>query len=310
MPTAPFHTPVLLPETLSFLAPGPGGTYVDATLGGGGHAEAILGRIDRTGRCIGIDADIDALTASAERLKQFGNRFVPVRENFGNLKRVLSQLGIRTISGIVFDLGVSSHQLDDPSRGFSFRGDEVLDMRMDRHQTLGALAVVNSYEEAALAGIIRSFGEERFARRIAGRIVSRRAEKPIETTGALAKIVDEAVGHGHAVKSRARVFQAIRIEVNKELDRLREGLSDAETALEPGGRMVVISYHSLEDRIVKSFLRDASKSVERSGVKLVPDRPLAPTLRILTRKPVEASKAEREKNPRSRSAKLRAAEKL
>jgi 16S rRNA (cytosine1402-N4)-methyltransferase len=310
LPTVLFHTPVLLHETLFFLAPRPGGNYVDATLGGGGHANAILGKLGSSGSCLGIDADAEALAAASEHLARFGSRFIPVHGNFSDLRNILSRERISSIAGIVFDLGVSSHQLDDASRGFSFRGDEALDMRMDRRQSLRGSDVVNSYSEETLAEIIRTFGEERFARKIAGRIVAHRTRHVIATTGELAEIVTSAVGDRHAVKSLARVFQAIRIAVNRELEGLTAGLTQTLEALEPGGRIVVISYHSLEDRIVKTFFREASRSVERSPSKLLPDKPVAPKLRVLTAKPVGPGKTEVEQNPRSRSAKLRAAERL
>jgi 16S rRNA (cytosine1402-N4)-methyltransferase len=310
LPTAPFHTPVLLHEALSFLAPGPEQIIVDCTLGGGGHSAAILERLGSRGRCIGLDADDEALAAASERLKNFGPRFTAVRENFANLRSVLSELGIMTIDGILFDLGVSSHQLDDGSRGFTFRTDDALDMRMDRRQPLTAALVVNTYGQAELESILRNYGEERMARKIAGRIASRRQKQPFRSTAELAAIVKEAVGARFAVKSLARVFQAIRIEVNAELDRLRQGLERGVEALKPGGRLVVISYHSLEDRIVKECMQEMSRTVIRSGIKLVPDKEVQPRLKILAKRPVEPSPSEVSTNPRSRSAKLRAAEKV
>ncbi|MEX1140126.1 MAG: 16S rRNA (cytosine(1402)-N(4))-methyltransferase RsmH [Bacteroidota bacterium] len=310
MSAALFHTPVLLHETLSYLAPLSGKTMVDATLGGGGHAQAILERIGDNGRCFGIDADTDALTAASERLKQFGSRFVPIHDNFGNLRAVLSQLSTDAVDGVLFDLGVSSHQLDEPSRGFTFRANDILDMRMDRRQDLHAAQVVNTYGLKELEEVFRMYGEEKHARRIASRIVERRQRSAIETTGDLTSIVESVVGVRFAVKSLARVFQALRIEVNGELDRLRQGLHQALDAVRNGGRIVVISYHSLEDRIVKDCFRDAARSVVPSGLKPVPDTIIQPRVRILTKKPVEASAAEIRMNPRARSAKLRAVEKI
>lgn len=283
---------------------------VDATLGGGGHAQAILERIGDNGRCFGIDADTDALTAASERLKQFGSRFVPIHDNFGNLRAVLSQLSTDAVDGVLFDLGVSSHQLDEPSRGFTFRANDILDMRMDRRQDLHAAQVVNTYGLKELEEVFRMYGEEKHARRIASRIVERRQRSAIETTGDLTSIVESVVGVRFAVKSLARVFQALRIEVNGELDRLRQGLHQALDAVRNGGRIVVISYHSLEDRIVKDCFRDAARSVVPSGLKPVPDTIIQPRVRILTKKPVEASAAEIRMNPRARSAKLRAVEKI
>lgn len=310
MSAAPYHTPVLLHETLSYLAPLPGKTIVDATLGGGGHAEAILERIGGNGRCFGFDADADALTAARERLKQFGGRFVPVHDNFGNLQTVLSQHSTDAVDGVLFDLGVSSHQLDDPSRGFTFRTDAMLDMRMDRRKDLHAGQVVNTYSLNELEEIFRSYGEEKHARRIASRIVEQRHRTAVETTGDLASIVESVVGVRFAIKSLARVFQALRIEVNRELDQLHQGLQQALRVVRSGGRIVVISYHSLEDRIVKDCFRDAARSILPSGLKPVPDTVIEPAVRILTKKPVEASASEIQRNPRARSAKLRAVEKV
>lgn len=288
----------------------PGKTIVDATLGGGGHAQAILERLSENGRCLGIDADTDAMTFASERLKQFGSRFIPVHDNFGNLRSVLSQHSVEAIDGILFDLGVSSHQLDDPSRGFTFRANDILDMRMDRRQDLHAAQVVNTYALKELEEILRTFGEEKHARRIASRIVERRQRGTLETTGDLASVVESVVGTRFAVKSLARVFQALRIEVNGELDRLQQGLQQALDVVRNGGRIVVISYHSLEDRIVKNCFRDAARSVVPSGLKPVPDTLIRPRIRILTKRPVEATTTEIRINPRARSAKLRAVEKL
>ncbi len=305
-----FHTPVLLHEALSFLDPLPGKTIVDATLGGGGHAQAILERLGDNGLCIGIDADSNALASATHRLTRFGGRFIPVHDNFGNLVSVLSQYSVDLIDGILFDLGVSSHQLDDPSRGFTFRANDTLDMRMDQRQELHAAQVVNTYALKELEEILRTFGEEKHARRIALRIIERRQRNAIETTGELASTVESVVGTRFAVKSLARVFQALRIEVNGELDRLRQSLQQALDVVRTRGRIVVISYHSLEDRIAKDCFRDAARSVVPSGVKPIPDTFIKPRVKILTKKPVEASVAEIRVNPRARSAKLRAAEKL
>jgi 16S rRNA (cytosine1402-N4)-methyltransferase len=288
----------------------PGKTIVDATLGGGGHAQAILERLGETGCCFGFDADTDALTFAADRLKEFGGRLVPIHDNFGNLRSVLSQHSVDAIDGILFDLGVSSHQLDDPSRGFTFRASDTLDMRMDRRQELHAGQVINTYAVKELEEIFRNYGEEKLARRIATRIVERRKRTAVETTGDLASIVESVTGARFAVKSLARVFQALRIEVNVELDRLQQGLEQALDVVRTGGRIVVISYHSLEDRIVKDCFRDAARSLLRSGLKPVPDTQIKPRVNILTKKPLEATATEIRMNPRARSAKLRAVEKL
>ncbi len=308
MHTASYHTPVLLNEVLDLLLTSTTGTYVDATLGGGGHAEALAQRLQGPGRVIGIDADTDAITFSKSRLAPFGDRVILVRQNFGNLRTVLSQAGIGKVTGILFDLGVSSFQLDDPEKGFSFRTNQRLDLRMDRSQPFDASQLVNTYGERELAEVLTTYGEERHARRIARRIVEQRTRAPIETTGRLAEMVRDTVGGKDVIKSLARVFQALRIEVNDELSRLQKALADSIDLLDQNGRLVVISYHSLEDRIVKSAFREASATSVPSGTKLAPPRAITAKLRLLTRKPLVASKSEIGANPRARSAKLRAAE--
>ncbi len=310
MRLASYHTPVLREEVLAWLITSTDGVYVDATLGGGGHAESILQRLDPTGMLVGFDADPDAIQFAAGRLSVFGERAILVRDNFRNLSAALTLRGINRVSGILFDLGVSSYQLDEPSKGFSFRGDDRLDMRMDPSQSLDARAVLNYYDEAELADLIWSYGEERASRSIARAVARQRTEAPLETTGELVALVRSVVGERFLIKTLARVFQALRIEVNGELGNLTDGLAQAVKVLKPGARVVVISYHSLEDRIVKeTFKRDAAL-FEPSGNKLVPDKVLEPTLRILTKKPIGATEEECRLNPRSRSAKLRAAEKL
>lgn len=284
--------------------------YVDATLGGGGHAEAILQRLDPTGKLVGIDGDSDAIHIASAKLSRFGERVILVHDNFRNISSALSQRGFNQANGILFDLGVSSYQLDEPSKGFSFRSDDRLDMRMDRSQTLDARAVVNRYNERELSDVFWKYGEERASRAIARAIARRRTRSAIETTGDLTSIVRSVVGDRFLVKSLARIFQAIRIEVNNELDNLRQALGQAITILTSGGRLVVISYHSLEDRIVKEMLKDAAATSRASGTKLLADTRVEPRLKILTKKPIQASEEEVQSNPRARSAKLRAAEKL
>jgi len=305
-----YHTPVLREEVLAWLITSTDGIYVDATLGGGGHAESILQRLDPTGVLVGFDADPDAIQFAAARLSGFRERVTLVHDNFRNISAALAQREISHISGIVFDLGVSSYQIDEPSRGFSFRGNDRLDMRMDRSQALDARAVINQYEEAELADIFWKYGEERASRSIARTIVRQRSAAPVETTGELVALIKSVVGERFLIKTLARIFQALRIEVNRELESLQDALGQAVSLLNPGARVVVISYHSLEDRIVKeTFKRDAA-FVRPSGNKLVPDTELVPKLRILTKKPLEATIEESRLNPRSRSAKLRAAEKM
>jgi 16S rRNA (cytosine1402-N4)-methyltransferase len=303
-----FHVPVLRDETLRYLITDPNGLYVDATLGGGGHAQAICAHLGAQGRLAAFDADERALRHAAQWLTRVDEAKVTlVHANFASLERELNARGISAVQGILFDLGVSSHQLDAGERGFSFRSDERIDMRMDRRQAFSGLDVVNTYDEERVARVIRDHGEERNARRIARHIVNAR---PLETTGDLQEAVRKAVGGRFLVKSLARVFQAIRIEVNNELESLSAALQQAVGMLLPGGRLVVISYHSLEDRIVKETLRKECATHEPSGHKLVEDRVLVPRLKQLTKKPVRPEDKELAENPRARSAKMRVAEKL
>ncbi len=310
MHASSYHTPVLIEEALSFLIGSNHGVFVDATLGGGGHAEGILRSLDSDGKLIGIDADDDALRAAEDRLQSFGDRFTARHGNFRDLKAILNECGIDRAAGILFDLGVSSHQLDEPARGFSFTSESLLDMRMDRAGSLTAQAVVNEYDESRLADVIWKFGEERFSRKIARAIVAARSRKRLQTGKDLTRVLENVVGDRFLTKTLARVFQAIRIEVNGELESLKLGLSDGIDILNPGGRLVVISYHSLEDRVVKETLKAASESFDTRLSKFLPPTPLTPRLNILTKKFVGPGEPEVRSNPRARSAKLRAAEKL
>jgi 16S rRNA (cytosine1402-N4)-methyltransferase len=305
-----YHTPVLREEVLEYLLTATDGVYVDATLGGGGHTEAILERLSPAGRVIGFDADRDAIEFATERLAGFASQVEFVNENFTNLENVLAHKGVAGVHGIVFDLGVSSYQLDEPSKGFSFQGNERLDMRMNRSQPLDAYEVVNRYSERDLADVLWKYGEEHKARAIARAIVRHRTKRHIETTGELTTIIHNVIGERFVIKTLARVFQALRIEVNNELEHLQQALQQAITVLYTGGRLVVISYHSLEDRIVKNTFKEAAATSRPSGNKLIPDITLHPTLKIVTKKPVKASEAEQRLNPRSRSAKLRATERI
>jgi 16S rRNA (cytosine1402-N4)-methyltransferase len=289
-----YHTPVLLDEVLAFLHPREGGTYVDCTLGGGGHAEAVLDSLSGKGLLVGFDRDPDAIRAAGDRLGRFGASVVLVPHNFNDVRNRLRLLNIHEVDGFLLDLGVSSHQLNDPGRGFSFQQEGPLDMRMDAGGRLSGRDVVNGYSETELKRIFREYGEERMAGRIAWRIARQREEAPLSTTADLAKAVRRAVGGRFIMKSLARVFQAIRVEVNGELGSLRGFLADSAALLAPGGRIVAISYNSLEDRIVKNWMREESR----------PEGRLAP----LTKKPVTPSERELSENTRSRSAKLRAAE--
>jgi len=308
MSDSSYHIPVMLNETLEHLITTPNGIYVDGTLGGGGHAEKICERLHTNGILIGIDADTDAIQEAGKRLQRFQSKIELVNENTAHIATILRSRNISTINGLLLDLGVSSFQLDEASKGFSFRGNERLDMRMDRRQSLDAHMVVNSYSEEELADVIFHYGEERLSRRIARRIVNQRTTAVIETTGELASIVESVVGGKFKMKSLARVFQAIRIEVNDELHRLRSILNDSLQFIATGGRIVVISYHSLEDRIVKTFFNECAAKFIPSGNKFQPDIPRIPELLVMTKKPLEATEIEQHDNPRSRSAKMRVAE--
>lgn len=304
MPDA-FHDPVLSSEALGFLITDATGVYVDATVGGGGHSEAICRQLHGPGRLVCVDTDGDAVDAARKHLAPFQNRLHFVHSNFGNLNRELRALAIASVQGMLFDLGVSSYQLNEPGRGFSFRADEKLDMRMDRRQQFSAWDVVNTYGEQPLADVLWKFGEERNSRRIARMIVRAR---PVGTTAGLRSIVEAAVGKRFLTKSLARVFQAIRIEVNAELKNLQRILEDSLGILSPHGRIVVISYHSLEDRMVKGFFRREAATITPTAVNFVAPKHIAPRLKILTKKPVTPSASEIDRNPRARSAKMRAAE--
>lgn len=297
-----YHIPALLPETLEALAVEPGGTYVDATFGGGGHSRAILDRLGPDGRLLGFDQDEDALAGAID-----DSRFTMVYGNFRFLTNFLRFYGVERVDGILADLGVSFHHFDDSERGFSFRADARLDMRMNRHATLTAADVVNEYSEERLADILYLYGEVQKARPMARAIVKARAQSPVSTVNDLLAVVAPFIDKRREKKDLACVFQALRIEVNGELDALRSFLEQTVTALRPGGRLAVITYHSLEDRLVKNFMRSGNFTghVEKDiyGRSSVP-------LKLLGSKPVTASAAEVEANPRSRSAKLRVAVRL
>jgi len=307
------HTPVMGREVIEYLAPAAGGLYVDATVGGGGHTLAILENSGPDGRVIGIDRDGEAIEAAGKLLAGYAGRVTLVRDDFRNVREVLRGLGIGRVDGVVADLGVSAHQLLTPERGFSFSHDAPLDMRMDRSGGATAADLVATLDERELASIFRRYGEERFARRIAGAIVRRRKLHPVETTGELAAIILDAVParfRSGKIHPATRVFQALRIAVNDELAGLAEGLRGFVDVLAEGARMVIISFHSLEDRVVKETMREFARGCvcPREVPRCVCGR--TPVLRILTRRVVRPSEAEVASNPRSRSAKLRAAEKL
>jgi len=304
------HVSVLLKESIELLNIKPGGIYFDLTLGGGGHSLEIL---KRGGRVVGIDQDTAAIRASEERLKEYSENLTLVHDNFKNLKTIAKNLNIDKADGIIADLGVSSHQLDEAQRGFSYMQDAPLDMRMDQSRDFSAYDVVNFYSEDELYRIIKEYGEEKWAKRIAEFIVNERKDKEIKTTFELVKIIKKAIPKGARIDGphpAKRTFQAIRIEVNGELDALKETIIDAVDLLNTGGRIAVITFHSLEDRIVKDEFKKLQK-----GCTCPPNFPvcvceLEPKLKIITKKPITADEKELEENHRARSAKLRVAEKI
>lgn len=302
------HKSVLLYETVDSLNIKPDGIYVDGTLGGGGHAYEVCSRLGKHGRLIGIDQDADAIAAATKRLEPFADKVTVVRSNYENIVSVLHDLGIEKVDGIYLDLGVSSYQLDTASRGFTYREDAPLDMRMDQRNTQTAADIVNTYSETELYHIIRDYGEDRFAKNIAKHIVQRRQEKPYETTGELIETIKAAIPAkiratgGHPAK---RTFQAIRIELNHELDVLNRSIDTMIDLLNPGGRLSIITFHSLEDRIVKKRFRD-----NENPCICPPEFPVCMCGRkskgtVITRKPIVPGEEELEYNKRSKSSKLR-----
>lgn len=302
------HKSVLLRETIEGLRIRPDGVYVDGTMGGGGHAYEICRRLSENGRYIGIDQDEAAILAAGERLKEFGSQVRIVRSNYGNIRKVLEELGQARVDGILLDLGVSSYQIDSPERGFSYMEDAPLDMRMDQRAPLSAKEIVNTYSEGDLYRIIRDYGEDAFAKNIAKHMVKERQKKEIETTGELAAIIEGAIPArvrwkgGHPAK---KTFQAIRIECNQELEVLTSSLGDMIERLKPGGRLAVITFHSLEDRIVKTRFK-----TEENPCTCPPDFPVCvcgkvSRGRVVTRKPIVPSEEEIQENSRAKSAKLR-----
>ena len=308
------HYSVLLNETIENLNIKPDGIYVDGTLGGGGHAYQVASRLSEKGRLIGIDQDADAIAAAGERLKEFGDKITIIRSNYANMKEELHRIGVEKVDGIVLDLGVSSFQLDTPERGFTYRDENApLDMRMDDRQSLTAKDIVNGYSEMDLYRIIRDYGEDKFAKNIAKHIVQERAKKPIETTGELTEIIRASipmkvqVTGGHPAK---RTFQAISIELNKELEVLQNNLDDMIDLLNPGGRICIITFHSLEDRIVKTnFKRNENPCTCPSDFPVCVCGKKSKG-KVVTRKPILPSEEELEVNSRSKSAKLRVFERV
>ncbi|MEZ3478457.1 MAG: 16S rRNA (cytosine(1402)-N(4))-methyltransferase RsmH [Lachnospiraceae bacterium] len=307
------HTSVLLKETIEALNIMPGGVYLDGTLGGGGHAFEVCKKLNDNGRLYGIDQDADAIIAAGKRLEEFGKKAVIIRDNYCNAREVLREQGVDKVDGIVLDLGVSSYQLDTVERGFTYKYDTPLDMRMDQRQMLTARDIVNEYDEKTLYRVIRDYGEDSFAKNIAKHIVQARQHKPIETTFELNEVIKAAIPAkmravgGHPSK---RAFQAIRIECNHELEVLKDTLGDLVHLLNPQGRLCIITFHSLEDRIVKSFFKEMEHPCT-----CPPEFPVCicgklPSGRVVTRKPVLPSQEELEVNSRSKSAKLRVFERI
>jgi 16S rRNA (cytosine1402-N4)-methyltransferase len=307
------HEPVLLRETVELLAPRPGGTIVDATLGSGGHAEPLLEALGPDGRLLGIDRDPVALEIARQRLARFGERFTPLRGNHSALVDRLHAAGTFVVDGILFDLGLSSMQVDDPERGFSFRADGPLDMRMDPDSPLTAAGFLAACSEPELQRVLRDYGEERMARAIARAVVRARTREPITRTGQLAAIVERVLGaraRRFRIHPATRTFQALRIAVNGEVDYLPSAIHAAVSVLRRGGRVAVISYHSLEDRAVKRCFRDLAERCTCPRDLPVCGCGRENLVRVVTRRAVRPGPAETADNPRSRSARLRVAERL
>lgn len=309
METGFHHVPIMVSEVLALLEPSRGGIFVDGTLGGGGHAEAVLSALPETGRLIGIDRDDEALRAAGARLSRFGDRFTAIKGNFFDMKELLAARGVDKVDGILLDLGVSSHQLDVRERGFSYKAEAPLDMRMDQSASLTAKTVVNEWSEAELRRIFWEYGEEKFSGKIAARIAERRKEHPIETTTELAELIKSAIPakfRNEPQHPARRCFQAIRIAVNGELDGLYDAIVSAHDLLNPGGRLAVLTFHSLEDRIVKNAFRTFENpcTCPKSAPVCICGK--KPTAKVLTRHPLVASEQEQTENSRATSAKLRA----
>lgn len=306
------HVSVLLWECIDALNIKPDGIYVDGTMGGAGHSSEIVKKLSTNGTLIGIDQDTDALKASKNRLHNYEN-VIYVHNNFTNIDDVLTELDIQSIDGMLMDLGVSSYQLDEAERGFSYMKDAPLDMRMNRDKELSAYNIVNEYEEEEIYRIIRNYGEEKFAKRIANFIVAKREEKPIETTLELVEVIKAAIpakARREGPHPAKRTFQAIRIAVNAELDIIEKAIEDGVNRLNKGGRMAIITFHSLEDRIVKYKFRDLTISCTCPKEFPVCICNGQAKVKLISRKAIEPTKEEVEANPRSRSAKLRVIEKL
>ena len=305
------HVSVLVREVIELLCPQPGKRYLDGTLGGGGHSEELLRLSSPDGEVLGLDRDADALEAARERLRRFDRRLIARQASFADAGGILREIGWQQVDGVVLDLGISSHQIDSPERGFSFRAEARLDMRMDRQQSLDAEQIVNTFPQGELERIFRDFGEEPHARRLARAIVDQRKTEPIKSTSELVRLVERVAGAGRREHHPAtQVFQALRITVNQELQHLERFLENGYETLRPAGRMAIISFHSLEDRMVKTAFRKWNREC------VCPPRILrcrcgwSQKAKLLTRKPIVPSAAEIRSNSRARSAKLRAVERI
>lgn len=309
MTTAAFtHTPIMVAEVLQLLQPERGGIFVDCTLGGGGHADEVLKRLPEGSKLIGIDRDEDAIAAASRKLLVYKYSFIPYRGNFFEIKHILRALNIQAVDGILMDLGVSSYQLDTAARGFSYNEDAPLDMRMDTNASFSAFDVVNGYDADRLTRVIRDYGEERFARRIAVRITEKRELAPIKTTGELVQIIKDCIPaplRREGPHPAKRTFQALRIEVNQELEGLTDALKAAHSMLNLNGRMAVITFHSLEDRIVKQTFRELENPCTCPHNAPICVCGKLPAVKLITKKPITPSEQELLTNPRARSAKLR-----
>lgn len=305
------HVSVLVREVIELLRPQPGKRYLDGTLGGGGHSEELLRLSSPDGEVLGLDRDDDALEAARERLRRFDRRLIARQASFADAGGILREIGWQRVDGVILDLGISSHQIDSPERGFSFRAEAKLDMRMDRQQSLDAEQIVNTFPQGELERIFRDYGEEPRARRLARAIVDRRKTQPIKSTSELVRLVERVAGAGRREHHPAtQVFQALRIAVNQELQHLERFLENGYETLQPAGRMAIISFHSLEDRMVKTAFRKWNRGC------VCPPRILqcrcgwSQKAKLLTKKPLVPSSAEIGSNPRARSAKLRAVERI
>jgi 16S rRNA (cytosine1402-N4)-methyltransferase len=302
-----YHRPVMADEAVGFMVTRRDGVYIDATAGGGSHTLLIVSRLQAPGRVLAVDRDDEAVARTIRRAQEFSSQVRVVRGDFANLKEIAHEAGIASVNGILFDLGVSSHQLDSADRGFSYRESGPLDFRMDRRTEMTAADVVNNYSAEKLARIFFELGEEKNSRKIAAAIVAAR-RRPLTTTSELASVIGSVTNPRWINKTLSRVFQAIRLVVNDEMGQLQRGLAASVDLLETGGRLVVIAYHSLEDRIVKNYFRERSVSIAATPGE--PGRGQSPALRLITKKPLIAAASEIRENPRARSARMRVAEKI